>query len=304
MIITPECETVYLPYSQELVVWDQILSGNHFLKTHFLGRDYFISTLPKIHELELKQIEFELKSFCHNHQFSFDNIDFNKPFFNTTKVSDRLFIHPEFLFVLETLLLGYIHHNISPQNLTAPKINGLFDKKRDITEYKNEECLKIKIRTTDDFKLLNTKLCALLELNPQMLFRLDGNRSFSLLKLLELESELDPKVKKQIDYIEEPFHNFYDNVSFRNQSGLKLAMDENFTHFLKLEEKKKALQDFAIVIKPSLFGLSNIHNFLTKTQQSDITISSTYEHESMLIGHYFLANKTLNKYHGLGLFVL
>lgn len=292
-----------LTYKELVPVRGILLSENNFLKVTLLGEDYFISVLPKFHNATLEEIAFKIKYFFNHYTLNFDSIDLTKIFFNLVSLDDYLSnINQETLFNLETLLLGMLtktHPGLFKHNEIL--VNELYRPKLGPNHYINSKCLKLKITPKSVDKTIRL-LNELHRHNNELLIRLDGNRLFELNELITFEKTLKDNVSEstfqKIDYIEEPFKNYADTYLFSKRSELTLAMDESFSSLMN-ESTDQFTKNTPVVIKPSLFGISPIYNWMLKHPKNRKIISSSFEHPSVKIGLDFLARQCPEEYHGL-----
>ena len=154
-------------------------------------------------------------------------------------------------------------------------------------------CQKIE-NQTDFSKWLETN---------QISIVLDFNQSINELSFLTNFLKNIEKLSwhKAILYIEEPSPTHL--YKFLDKSALKLiALDESLGDFSKLEEN--LLHDVAFfVVKPSILNRSTIDSLLKYNKP--ISLSSSYEHPSIMIGYLPLLKLDLkNEIHGLSTFDL
>lgn len=294
---------IELPYKTSVPVRGRLIRSNRFLKVNLLEKDYYLSTLQGFHQSSLEEVNFKIHEFFSSYTLSFNDIDFTKRFFNLVIEDAHLLAYsPEILFQIESLLLGILKTTHSKLFSNEEVLtNQLYRSENPAVFYKDSKCLKIKISPHGAFKTAEL-LNALYKENPNVIIRLDGNRQFELDELFEFESVLKNKVHPNIflniDYIEEPFKNFYDGNTFKNRSDLDIAIDESFTALMSVD-----LKNNPVVIKPSLIGLSPVMFWLRSHEESRAIISSSFEHPTILEGLYFLGRERSNEYHGLENFV-
>lgn len=112
--------------------------------------------------------------------------------------------------------------------------------------------------------------------------RLDGNRQFSIKTLLFFLDNLNCPINI-IEYIEEPFAEYHEHVLFKQFSSIPLALDESLLAFKNNILNFKNLKPQALIIKPSLWGLTLTEKIIaTWGQQIPVVISSTFEDEKVL----------------------
>ncbi|MBC7429567.1 MAG: hypothetical protein H7336_13200 [Bacteriovorax sp.] len=299
--ITLSYETLH--YKWPVPVRGTPVNENNFLKVTLLDSDYFISVLPGFHEATLEEITFKLRYFFSTYSLDFGHIDFSKKFFNLVEIDDYLEgIHSETLFNIEVLLLGMIRKTHSGLFNNNPVMeNELYRAARGTQAYTQSKCLKIKIAPDSlekTIKLINE----LHRLNKELIIRLDGNRQFEINEMIVFEERLKKNILlesfKKIDYIEEPFKNFADTFLFKKRSVLKVAMDESFSTYRQLSAEEFP-DEIPVVIKPSLFGISSIHNWMQTHSKKRVIVSGSFEHPTVKIGLTFLASTRPYEYHGL-----
>lgn len=289
-------------YQSPVPVRCKTISSNAFLKVTVLEQNYFFSVLPGMHNSTLLEIEFALVKFFSTHQLDFSEIKLHVPFFNMVEINTPV-PNGELLFCIETILLGLIR-TTHPEtfNLGPIKLSALYTSVKGPAFYADTECIKIKINPTNSNEVAAI-MTELSTLNSHLKFRLDGNKRFELDELFlfveNLESKMSEAIIQQIDYIEEPFKNFYDTYTFESRSNLLLAMDESYPAFMKYEPIKAR----PVVIKPSLIGISPVKFWLGSNPTSRAIVSSTFEHPTVSIGHQMLANLRPEEFHGLESFL-
>nr|BDT28375.1 o-succinylbenzoate synthase [Bacteriovorax sp. HI3] len=291
-----------LSYTKPVPVRGKVISKNRFLKVTLLERDYFISVLPGFHESSLEELSLKIKRFFTSYSLNFSAIDFDKKFFNLVG-SDTFLdsLKAEALFNIEAILLGMIR-TTHPQLFSHEEIliNDLYRPGDELEKFKNSQCVKIKI----DHNLLATRnlLIELHQTNPELKFRLDGNRQFELNEMIEfyqiLKTHIPERAFYNIDYIEEPFKNFYDTLVFEKRAEIPVAIDESFEQLAARPELP-----WPAVIKPSLFGISFVSFWLRNHPENRAVISSSFEHPTIMEGLYFLARKRSMEFHGLSHFL-
>lgn len=299
-MISIKTEFVTIPYITSVPVRGKLIESNRFLKVTLLEKDTYLSTLDGFHEMSLEEVNFIVKSFFATEDLDFSNIDFGVKFFNLTSSAKNY--QPEALFHIETLLLGILRTS-HPQLFSHDEIlvNSLFRPSNGLEFYKNSGCIKLKINPEN--ALLTAELLnAFYEQNPLVLFRLDGNRKFEIWEMIEFEKILKDKTLHnafiRIDYVEEPFKNFYDSAVFERHSELKIAIDESFIYY-----SRAGVLNFPSVIKPSLMGISPVFLWLRSHQENRAIISTSFEHPTVLEGLKFLARTRPFEYHGLENFI-
>lgn len=291
-----------LSYTKPVPVRGKVISKNRFLKVTILERDYFVSVLPGFHESTLEELAVKINKFFTNYHLNFSAIDFEKRFFNLVPADNFLnSLKAEALFNIEAILLEMIR-TTHPQLFSHEEIliNDLYRPGDDLDKFKASQCIKIKI----DRNLLATRnlLIELHQINPELKFRLDGNRQFEINEMIDfyqiLKTHIPERAFHNIDYIEEPFKNFYDTLVFEKRAEIPVAIDESFEQFAM-----KAHIAWPAVIKPSLFGISFVSFWLRNHPENRAIISSSFEHPTIMEGLYFLARKRPMEFHGLSHFL-
>lgn len=296
--ITTSFET--LKYRTAIPVRGLMIDSNRFLKVRVLQKDYFLSVLPGLHNVTIEELNFKVKYFFTHYTLDFKSIDFSVKFFNLIKTKDNFLdsIIEEVLFNIEAILLGMIkttHPLLFSHDSIA--INLLYNDKDGAEFYLDADCIKIKISPSKvDYaiKVINE----LYKINPEMIYRLDGNKRFELQELIEFEADLKNGISSvafsKIDYIEEPFKNFYDTHLFLKRSQLMIAIDESYKNYIGSENLP-----YPAVIKPSLIGISPVYSWLTSHVENRGIISSSFEHPTVMVSLQFLAALRPNEFHGL-----
>lgn len=302
-MIDVKFEYITLPYLTPVPVSGKFLSKNRFLKITVLEQEFYLSTLPGLHEISLEEVEFKLNILFNVYHLNFREIQFTQKFFNIIPLDQFTnSFSGEMLFHSESILLGIIrttHPHLF--NHSPIRLNELYSPTQSLDFYSDSKCLKIKIRP-GDYTHISEILSALHKINPHLLFRLDGNKKFELHELAEfteyLKNHLTINAYKNIDYVEEPFKNFYDTILFEKGSDLKIAIDESFKFFMNHDYQRIS------VIKPSLLGLSPVWNWLRSRQDQRAIISSTFEHPTIMLSLQMLAKLRPEEFHGLENFVV
>lgn len=277
-----------------MVVGKKFLAENVALRVR-LDEETFVdlTTLPDFHHYTIDEWKYFLESFFATHELQFEDIQFEKLFFNTTKEENH---SGELSYAVEAVLFAWIkkHHSEQvPTTLMPVKIHGLYS--ADVPFEAVPDCVKIKIRPgkeRDTAEAINQCLSE----NHSVHFRFDGNRTFdlsSLLHFLQFLGENCPAFA--LDFIEEPFINGADFFPFQIRSAIPLALDESLPFFLDHLEK---FPNNYLILKPGLLGLSKCFE-LTKKYTHHTIISSTYETPSAMTALYALASLNPDQYHGL-----
>lgn len=299
-MINIETSFTTLFYRSPVPVRGRMIDHNCFLKVRVLEVDYYLSLLPGLHQATLEEINLKVKSFFSHYDLDFKSIDFGVKFFNLISPQDVFLdsIKDECLFNIEAILLCLIQKT-HPQLFThdAVALNLLYNNKDGTQFYLDADCIKIKINPENVQKTIQV-INELYQLHPEMIYRLDGNKKFELDELIEFEQSLKKGIPayafSKIDYIEEPFKNFYDTFLFRKRSGLTIAIDESYKSYMANKDLI-----FPAVIKPSLIGISPVFSWLRSHQDNRAIISSCFEHPSISLALNFLARQRPNEFHGL-----
>lgn len=293
-------DTCTLNYRSPVSISGKLIAYNQFLHVKMtmpIIKDYYFSFLPGFHNSQLNEVEYILKSlFNEDCNLNLSDIQMDKKFFGLLKTDH--FISSEVLFFVETILLGVI--NLKDDS--PVKLNDVYSEFNPIEYYQNTKCIKIKINPQTQISKMIDLIKNLQQMNPQMLIRLDGNRKYSLDELnrllFELKLHLTKKQFSQIDYIEEPFTNFYDSLLFEKRSLIPVAIDESFKEYFKFNTTSP-LSTSINIIKPSLYGISPIINWMNLHADLRCIISSTYEHPTVMPSLSYLARMRPLEYHGL-----
>lgn len=301
-------EFINLDYINPVIVNTKKLSSNLFYKMTFTSsqnviKHFYLSILPGFHEMTLNELIFTVESFFNKNDFSFDNIALSMPFFNTTKFLTCENLPSPSLFYIESILFSFLKKELpdfcyQPKNLLISELYL----KGDLTKYKESKAIKIKIYPdSNTWEELFFTLKELHNLNSNIKFRLDGNRQFETSNLSALIDMLPKELLEKIDYIEEPFKNFYDSFLFNKHFEIPIALDESFSEFIKYPANYP--DNWPAVIKPSLFGISKIYQCLANNRNKRFILSTTFEDASILEASYFLATFNPLESHGLANYV-
>ncbi len=299
-------------YIQPIIVSNHQLSSNIALHVLIKNLDtnqemgfLELTALQGFHNYSIENWKYYLQFFFNSATLNFEDIDFNKKFFNVVQCD--LFCKGELLFIVESILLKVLSfHNYVFYTQKVIKTNSLFSGYNyfDI----NVDVIKIKIRPIN---IVNAEMFDFLKIQltkkSNLKIRFDGNRTFSLMELCDLFNNfikiIGADFIKNIEYIEEPFINFNDIFLFKNYHPIPIAIDESI---IPLAYKMKSFQnDFpmikSLIIKPSLLGISPSYDIITKAKalKLNCVISSSYETTSALNAHLFLCQRISENYHGL-----
>jgi len=299
-MINIETSFTTLAYRSPVPVRGLTIDHNRFLKVRVLEVDYYLSVLPNLHQATLEEINLKVKHFFSQYELDFKSIDFSVKFFNLVGAHDTFLdsIKEECLFNIEAILLGMLqktHPHLFSHDVVA--INLLYNDHDGTQFYLDADCIKIKINPENVYKTIQV-INELYQLNPEMIYRLDGNKRFELDELIAFEQTLKkgihPHAFAKIDYIEEPFKNFYNTFLFKKRSHLTIAIDESYKNYIASADLM-----FPAVIKPSLIGISPVFSWLRFHEDNRGIISSSFEHPSVLVALSFLARQRPNEFHGL-----
>lgn len=290
----------YHPYTTPLPVRHLTLHGNTFTHVKIKSEkghdaEIYISSLPDFHlhnDLESAVI---VKNIIEDSVINFNQVQFDQPAFNMIKLREEY--HPEILYHLETLLLLLLDNPTK-----EVKENALYSPSKSMTDYKNVECLKIKIGPHLLPQNFSSLINQLLETNPDMRFRLDGNQRFEgneLFQWLNVVLKNSPKLLDKMEYIEEPFLNFADMWWATKVPNFTFAIDESILPFYKAGKLSQLPTQSPWIIKPSLFGISSVVKILKEFPHQKIIISSSFEHSSYKNALAFLADQRPKEFHGL-----
>lgn len=259
-----------------------------------------LTSLPHFHNYSLEEWRYTLETFFLDRKLDFSSIDLTLPFFNTTK-SQTIF-QGELLFVIENVLFAVIEkkfpHVLAHIKKYPIKINALYSPDLLMKEF--PECLKIKIRPTkENLKETIELIKKLKEKKSDVIFRLDGNRSFEFSELIYFLNHINRAhgpIENYIQYIEEPFKNYSDSYLFSNYYSIPLALDESLLLFI--DHLYKIPKDSYLIVKPSLLGISKSFEILNLFT-SRVVISSSYESKDSIRSLMYLAALNPTTFHGL-----
>lgn len=299
MKIRPQFTDVEIFYQDPIKLPGLELTSNVFSEITFPHSEIKpieIFTLPSFYQSTLEEKKTAIKLFFDNYNLKFDNIKNDAPLFNTAD-THRVF-NGEILFDIECILFPFINYSM-PENFIIH--TNTFE----LNNISNAKCVKIKIRPEiEALKILATTLNERAKEGGLPLLRFDGNRKFELDDLILFLNLLDDSVIKAIDYIEEPFKNFYDNYSFQRINNIKIAIDESLVSFLNNLEKIP--KNSPIILKPALYGISQSFDLIKKASLlgHPVIISSTYQPVSafvplMALAHYSDTFNITSLFHGL-----
>lgn len=306
-------------YTEPIVVIGHTLEKNRLLNVQIIKVDNMagdeiigqidLTNLHHFHQYSLEEWEYLLDNFFREEDISLDQIILSAPYFNMIKT----FASPhagELLAIIEDVLFVVIE-KLSPVTLSfienrQIKINGLHSFTNPTQNL--PECLKIKIRpTVENLNEVKNLINDCLQKDPEILFRLDGNRTFELKELQFFMNELEvfcgEQLIKQVEYLEEPLKNQYDYLTFsKTHPYYDEALDESVSSMLQdIDSFRKLPAGTHIVLKPSLLGISKclaLMDLAFKTNHNAV-ISSSYETNSCMRPLLFMAANNPNTYHGL-----
>lgn len=289
-----------LNYLVPLSVRGTYITKNEFLVVENQKKKLFLSVLPNFHQCTLNEIQFMLESFVKKTSFELPCQYTEKGFGLIPKEEFQHYhLDNEFLFFLENVLFYFTPHEPSSfQNIQSNALSSLKDNQ---TQFKSD-IVKIKFTATENPELLKTKLEESLSFNPYLKFRIDGNRTFELHQLIDLQTFLLKNISKDhFDYFEEPLKDINDLINYQKNSEILYALDETFHHSALW--CLKYFPHLPMVLKPSLLGISTTYSYLKNYPQTRFIISSSYEHTSALQVLNFLASQRPKEFHGLTSFV-
>src|SRR5690606_28899619 len=111
-----------------------------------------------------------------------------------------------------------------------------------------------------------------------------------------LENKCSFSLSDHLEYLEEPLKSHNDLLSFKKIYKTPYAVDESVGSFFN--DTSSSIDIF--VIKPSLFGISFLYDFIEKNKQTKkIIISSCFEHPSVLNALELLASLRPSEHHGI-----
>lgn len=298
-------------YTEPIIVRSHVIKNNQLLSIKVTNHDEFIaqldlSALPYFHQYSAIEWKYTLLHIFSQQDISLKEISLEMPFFNMLKNIPDVYAHGEFLFIIESILFLVVE-KYSPQSLNnyskeSIRSNALMGENFNFDS--NPACIKLKIRPTLE-NLSKTKLAmkTLLTNNPDTKIRLDGNRSFELLDLIqfmhECERFFETRFLNFIEYIEEPLKNSLENNIFSNQTKYTLALDESLEMMTDLNRVNLDVIS-AIVIKPALLGISKSNQLMKEAMSLGINavISSSYETKSAIRPLLYLAHINPHTFHG------
>lgn len=275
------------------------LASNCFCQIDFSGTDTSpidIYSLPDFYQITLPEKKMIIKDFFNLGDFDFSKIILDLPYFNTITLEKPL--AKEIIFDVECALFQFIKYPF-PENLI------IHTNSFGMNNFTEAKCVKIKISPDKDTqKNLASILNEQAKKISMPLLRFDGNQKFELSDLIFFLNLLDEKVLNAIEYIEEPFKNFYDIYLFQKLYNIKIGIDESLLYFL--DKLDKLPKNTPIILKPALYGISKSFELIKKASLlgHPVIISSTYQPASTFPPLLALANYSdkLNKFplfHGL-----
>ncbi len=217
------------------------------------------------------------------------SINLSKLGLNQIDISTLDNFHKEEIFALESLFLQFHLQNKSIEEFQINS-NSLYHKNKLI----DSEVIKIKI---DPNFIFDLELKTLINSKKIKKIRLDGNQKFQIEDLINVINQLDETTQLKIEYIEDPFINFYESYTFFNITKIPIAIDENLLNFFY--NLNNVPKEFPIVIKASLWPISSVIQFANQNQKRKIIISSSYEPDPILKVLHFLAHETDKSTHVL-----
>jgi hypothetical protein len=248
-------------------------------------------------------------NFFDQHQVDLSDIKLELPFFNTINSPVDHYLTGELKAIIENVLFLIIEKYgpplFSSLNTQLIKCNTLYSK--DVPLKKDLECLKIKIRPTkENIEETSKILSSLFENNYPIKIRLDGNRTFSLVTMIDYLEKLElihgEAFKQSIEYLEEPFDKFTDAFEFKTLKAYSVAIDESLINYKNhLDQLNLVGTHLNLILKPSLFGISKSIEIINwaRVNQHNVIISSSYESKSAMRILHYLASLCPLSYHGL-----
>ena len=265
-------------YTKPIRIGKKELTKNIFSKVNLDNKKSIdIYTLAGFYESSLRDKKNGLLNFFSREDLNLENI--------------QDLYHPEILFDIETCLL-----TLKPlPPLKKIKTNAFYDGKL----FVENSCSKIKISPSIDA----LKELAIMLNNSAVLpkIRLDGNRQFELEQLILFLNLLNTNVIEAIEYIEEPFKNYYDLYSFQHFYKVKIAIDESLKYFVHHLDKIPVASP--LILKPALFGIAKSYEIIKAASlfNHSVIISSTYQPSSSMFSLLYLADYS-NSFHAKELF--
>jgi hypothetical protein len=287
-------------YTAPIVVQKNILVKNEMMTVNLFENDQPIAhldfvSLPDFHNYSLSEWKFILEDFFTNRELSFENINLDLPFFNTTQSmqteeGELLFLKESVIFALIEKKFSHVLANIHKEPI---KVNALYSKALPPTD--SPACMKIKIRPTANS--LEETLNVMSQFSSTR-FRLDGNRSFELHEfknfILHLQLEMSD-LEKKIEYIEEPLKSHNEFLLYQIHQSFPIALDESVHSY------QHALEDFPAnayaVLKPTLLGISKSFEILHSLKEHCV-LSSAYETATVIRPLLYLAALNPSTHHG------
>lgn len=167
---------------------------------------------------------------------------------------------------------------------------------------KHPQKVKLKVARGTILEDVNI-LKSLIQLNPDIHFRLDANQQWTASQYTEFLTLIE---NKYIDYIEEPTASLTDNITISEQFKVSIALDESLLdqsllNTVLLSESRLNEQLIpihscikALIIKPTLIGYPERIDMLLKhaqQQQLSISISASFESPFALNQLHYLAKQ-------------
>ena len=253
-------------------------------------------SLTGLHHLSLDEMGYQLKTFFQTNRLRLNDIRFDHLGFNTVEPRALSHHHPEAIFLIESALYLYLQKK---NNWVDPsvKINELFRKGQ---KYSQVSCLKMKISPYDDDDIFKD-ISELIKNNPEIKFRLDGNRQFeaeTFLQWWKKAQKFCPSLREHLDYFEEPLKIYAEQNFLLKEWQLPLALDES-AHSLYTQTSEKLFENETFVMKPGLLGFSQLIKFMDAHPEKRIIISSCFEHETLRPVLSKIASSRPSEFHGL-----
>ena len=314
MKLNLEFNQLHFQYNSSIIVGKNHLPSNKALQIKSPEFDSItLISLPGFHQHSLNEWQFMIDTFFKEEDLDLSNINLEKPFFNTINKSSAYYsLSNDLLFAIEAVLFKVIQR-YCPEKLSffsetalTIKVNNLYHPAMK-TDFTKIDCLKIKIRpTAESLQQTITVLKNGILKNSKIQFRLDGNRTFDLIDLINFTNEIQFSFSTtfidQINYFEEPLKNFYDSFIFQKMFHYNLGFDESILTYQNNLEKLGTLPPHStLILKPSMLGISKCLEIMKNAQRYNFetVISSTYESPSCFAILQYLTSLSPSTTHGL-----
>lgn len=231
-----------------------------------------LSVLPGLHRETFEQAKSDIDKVLPFLRHTSGELELEKDFFG---LINHPTLVPSAMFALESWLFKRAKYDQrAPWNLPVshnallltPAVSRL-----EAARAEGKTSFKVKIARGES---ANDILRLLQVLKPNESLRLDGNRLLTPQALTEYLAPLKAHWQ-QVEYIEEPFANFHDLMSWNH--SVSLAIDESLPQFLN--ETNHAIK--YVVLKPALFGFSKSISMIKNMHTAGVTttLSSAFEGE-------------------------